>query len=57
MNLECPVIYGLIEQKDMGIYLCAILEFLIKLHNEFLDDVFAIPVGKCKSLKLFEDSP
>ncbi|GES94832.1 hypothetical protein GLOIN_2v1878676 [Rhizophagus clarus] len=44
MNLECSVIYGLIEHKDAGIYLCAILEFLIDMHNEFLDNIFSIPV-------------
>ncbi|CAB4443921.1 unnamed protein product [Rhizophagus irregularis] len=57
MNLKCSVIYGLIEQKDAGVYgvyLCAILEFLIKMHNEFLDNVFSIPVEQCKSLKFLE---
>ncbi|CAB4443923.1 unnamed protein product [Rhizophagus irregularis] len=54
MNLECSVIYGLIEQKDAGVYLCAILEFLIKMHNEFLDSVFSIPVEQCKGLKFLE---
>ncbi len=56
MNLELPIIFGLIEQKDIGIYLCAILDFLIKLHNEFLDNVLAIPVGKSKSLQFLECS-
>ncbi|RGB41967.1 hypothetical protein C1646_810360 [Rhizophagus diaphanus] len=54
MNLKCSVIYGLIEQKDEGVYLCAILEFLIKMHNEFLDNVFSIPVDQCKGLKFLE---
>ncbi|GBB99412.1 hypothetical protein RclHR1_03510006 [Rhizophagus clarus] len=44
MNLECSVIYGLVEHKDEGIYLCAILKFLIDMHNELLDNVFSIPV-------------
>ncbi|PKY63348.1 hypothetical protein RhiirA4_491949, partial [Rhizophagus irregularis] len=44
MNLELPVIFGLVEQKNNGIYLCAILDFLIKLHNEFLDDIINIPI-------------
>jgi hypothetical protein len=57
MNLKCSVIYGLIEQKDAGIYLCAILEFLIKMHNEFLDDVFSIPIEQCKSFKFLEYLP
>jgi hypothetical protein len=43
MNIERPIIFGLIDQKDSGIYLCTILEFLIRLQNEFLDNVFAIP--------------
>jgi hypothetical protein len=57
MNLECSIIYGLIEQKDAGIYLCAILEFLIKMHNEFLDNVFSIPIEQYKSFKFLEYLP
>src|SRR6266498_1737912 len=56
MNLELPIIYGLIEQKDAGVHLYTILDFLIKLHNEFLDNVIAIPFGKCKCLKFLEDT-
>ncbi|UZO24840.1 uncharacterized protein OCT59_017134 [Rhizophagus irregularis] len=56
MNLDLPVIFGLVEQKDNGIYLCAIVDFLIKLHNEFLDNIIAIPIGKCEYLKFLEDS-
>ncbi|PKY22033.1 hypothetical protein RhiirB3_435815 [Rhizophagus irregularis] len=55
MNLEIPIIYGLIEQKGAGIHLCAILDFLIKLHNEFLDNVISIPFEKCKCLKFLEN--
>ncbi|PKB97040.1 hypothetical protein RhiirA5_404327 [Rhizophagus irregularis] len=55
MNLDLPVIFGLVEQKDNGIYLCAIVDFLIKLHNEFLDNIIAIPIGKCEYLKFLED--
>ncbi|GBC06549.1 hypothetical protein RclHR1_06900002 [Rhizophagus clarus] len=55
MNLELPVIFGLIEQKDNGIYLCAILDFLIKLHNEFLNDVETILIEKCGSLNFIEE--
>ncbi|CAB4443214.1 unnamed protein product [Rhizophagus irregularis] len=54
MNLELPVIFGLIDQKDTGIYLCAIIDFLIKLHNEFLDNIKAIFANKCENLKFFE---
>jgi len=56
MKLELPIIFGLVEQKETGIYLYAILEFLINLHNEFLDNVLTLPVGQCKSLKFLEKS-
>ncbi|UZO24837.1 uncharacterized protein OCT59_017131 [Rhizophagus irregularis] len=55
MTLDVPVIFGLVEQKNSGIYLCVIVEFLIKLHNEFLNDVMAIPIEKCKSLNFIKD--
>ncbi|GBC14826.2 hypothetical protein GLOIN_2v432849 [Rhizophagus irregularis DAOM 181602=DAOM 197198] len=55
MTLDLPVIFGLVEQKDGGVYLCAIVEFLIKLHNEFLNDVMAIPIEKCKSFNFIKD--
>jgi hypothetical protein len=55
MTLDLPVISGLVEQEDSGIYLCAIVEFLIKLHNEFLNDVMTIPIEKCKSLNFIKD--
>ncbi|PKY50617.1 hypothetical protein RhiirA4_530802 [Rhizophagus irregularis] len=55
MTLDLPVIFGLVEQKDSGIYLCAIVEFLIKLHNEFLNDVKTIPIEKCKSFNIIKD--
>jgi hypothetical protein len=54
MNLELPIIYGLILLKNEGIHLCVILDFLIKLHNEFLDNVIAIPSEKCKCLNFLE---
>ncbi|CAB5359639.1 unnamed protein product [Rhizophagus irregularis] len=57
MDLERPVIFSLIERKEGGNYLCKILEWLIKFHNEFLDNALAIPIGKCKNLKFLEDSP
>ncbi|GES72901.1 hypothetical protein GLOIN_2v193509 [Rhizophagus clarus] len=56
MNFDLPIIYGLIEQKGAGVHLCAILEFLIKLHNEFLDSVIiAIPPKKYQCLKFLEN--
>ncbi|GBC04618.1 hypothetical protein RclHR1_05780009 [Rhizophagus clarus] len=50
LNLELPVIFGLIDQKDSGIYLYAIIDFLIQLHNEFLNNIKAIFANKCENL-------
>ena len=46
MGLELYVIYGLIEQKDAGVYLCRIFEFFIQLHNECLDTECAKVINK-----------
>jgi hypothetical protein len=54
MNLKLPVIFGLIDQKDSGIYLCAIIDFLIKLHNEFLDNIKVISANKCDNFKFLD---
>ncbi|KAF0550869.1 e3 ubiquitin-protein ligase [Gigaspora margarita] len=53
MNRSMPIIMGLIEAKDPSFYLCAILEYLIDMQNNFLRDVMTIP-GSCKSLKFLE---
>ncbi|GES73776.1 hypothetical protein GLOIN_2v432849 [Rhizophagus clarus] len=55
MTLDLPVVFGLVEQKDNGIYLCAIVDFLIKLHNEFLNDIVTISIEKCKSFNFIKE--
>ncbi|PKY59723.1 hypothetical protein RhiirA4_412518 [Rhizophagus irregularis] len=38
MGDNSPVVPGLVEQKDSGIYLCAILYHLVNIQNKFLQD-------------------
>ncbi|CAG8448239.1 7322_t:CDS:10, partial [Acaulospora morrowiae] len=45
INYDSPIVFALVEPKDSGIYLCAILEYLIGLQNDFLQEVIAIPSG------------
>jgi hypothetical protein len=47
---KLSIIYGLIEGKDEGIYLCAILEYLINIQNTFLRKIMSISPGSCDSL-------
>ncbi|CAB4391094.1 unnamed protein product [Rhizophagus irregularis] len=47
---KLSIIYGLIEGKDEGIYLCAILEYLINIQNTFLGKIMSIPPESCDSL-------
>jgi hypothetical protein len=55
MSYNLPVVFGLIEPKDAGIFLCAIIEYLVSLQNNFLKEVITIPPGTCRSLKsIFE---
>ncbi|CAG8590736.1 35426_t:CDS:2, partial [Racocetra persica] len=56
MNRTRPIIMGLIEEKDLSLYLCAILEYLIGLQNNFLQDVMTIPPGSCKALRFLEQT-
>ncbi|CAG8435114.1 11795_t:CDS:10, partial [Scutellospora calospora] len=56
MNRNMCVIMGLVEAKDNSIYLCAILEYLITLQNNFLQDVMTIPPGSCRALKYLEQT-
>jgi hypothetical protein len=51
MAYKLPVVFGLMEQKDAGNFLCAILDFLVGLQNKFLEEVMSIPPGTCRSLK------
>jgi hypothetical protein len=55
MGYELPVVFGLMEAKDAGIYLCAILDYLVNLQNNFLKEVIAIPPGTCRSLKFLDE--
>jgi hypothetical protein len=52
---DSPVVLGLVEQKDSGIYLCAILYHLVNIQNNFLQEVIEIPPGTCKSLKFLDE--
>ncbi|CAG8510048.1 23700_t:CDS:10 [Cetraspora pellucida] len=56
INLSSPIVFGLVEPKDTGVYLCAILEYLVGLQNNFLQEVAEISPGTCYSLKFLEDS-
>ncbi|RIA84473.1 hypothetical protein C1645_742305 [Glomus cerebriforme] len=48
------IVYGLMEGKDEGIYLCAIIEYLINIQNNFLREVMAIIPGSCNSLRFLQ---
>ncbi|GBC08609.1 hypothetical protein RclHR1_08250006 [Rhizophagus clarus] len=51
---KLSIIYGLIEGKDEGIYLCAILEYLINIQNAFLGKIMLISPGSCDSLRFLQ---
>ncbi|CAG8454752.1 3616_t:CDS:10 [Acaulospora morrowiae] len=55
ISIESPVAFGLIEPKDAGVYICAILEHLIGIQNNFLQEVSAINPGKFASLVFLKD--
>ncbi|GBB96188.1 hypothetical protein RclHR1_00270034 [Rhizophagus clarus] len=55
MAYKLPVVFGLMEPKDTGILLCAILDFLVNLQNKFLGEIMSIPPGACKSLKFLDE--
>ncbi|GES94812.1 hypothetical protein GLOIN_2v1481157 [Rhizophagus clarus] len=55
MTYKLPVVFGLMEPKDTGIFLCAILNFLINLQNKFLEEVMSLPPGACSSLKFLDE--
>ncbi|KAF0407966.1 e3 ubiquitin-protein ligase [Gigaspora margarita] len=54
MSRNMPIVLGLVEVNDFGIYLCAILEYLIGIQNNFLLDVMNIPPDSCKALRFLE---
>ncbi|CAG8725516.1 9151_t:CDS:2, partial [Racocetra persica] len=55
MNLDCQIVFGLVEGKDAGLFLCAALEYLVDIQNRFLRDVMSIKLGTCHSLKFIEN--
>jgi hypothetical protein len=58
IDSESRVVLGLIEQKDAGIFLCAILDYLVNLQNNFLKrvlEVLAISPKSCRSLKFLNN--
>ncbi|CAG8457944.1 2929_t:CDS:1 [Racocetra fulgida] len=55
MNLDCQIVFGLVEGKDAGLFLCAALEYLVDIQNRFLRDVMSIKPGTCHSLKFIEN--
>ncbi|CAG8459689.1 1476_t:CDS:10, partial [Ambispora leptoticha] len=54
INEESSIILGLVEPKGESLYLCAILDYLVSLQNEFLQEVVTIPPGNCSSLRFLE---
>ncbi|CAG8694717.1 7275_t:CDS:1, partial [Scutellospora calospora] len=56
IDLSSPIVFGLVEPKDTGVYLCSILEYLIGLQNNFLQEVAEINPDTCCSLKFLEDN-
>lgn len=42
MNLDSSVGFCLVEPRDLGIYLAAILDYLRAIQNRFLDEVMAL---------------
>ncbi|CAG8518032.1 9622_t:CDS:10, partial [Cetraspora pellucida] len=54
LTKDDSVVFGLVEAKDSGIYLCAIIEYLVNIQNQFLEDVISIPDEICSSLKFLQ---
>ena len=54
--MNSPIALALVELKDSGVYLCAILEYLIRLQNLFLQVILTIPIGTTKALKFLEET-
>ncbi|CAG8523422.1 10645_t:CDS:10, partial [Racocetra fulgida] len=55
IDINSNIVFGLMEGRDTGIYLCAILEYLITLQNNFLQEVMTIPGGSCPSLNFLRE--
>ncbi|RIB14140.1 hypothetical protein C2G38_2196006 [Gigaspora rosea] len=57
ISLNSSVMFGLGDDiNDFGIYLWAILSYLIGLQNNFLEETISIPFGSCHSLKFLENN-
>ncbi|CAG8448567.1 1498_t:CDS:10 [Acaulospora colombiana] len=56
ISVNSPIVFGLMEGRDTGIFLCAILEYLVTLQNNFLQEVMDIPAGTCQSLRFLQES-
>ncbi|RIA83495.1 hypothetical protein C1645_786218 [Glomus cerebriforme] len=56
INDKLSIIYGLMEGKDEGIFLCAILEYLINIQNYFLGEIMLIPPGTCGTLRFLQST-
>ncbi|PKY62398.1 hypothetical protein RhiirA4_526875, partial [Rhizophagus irregularis] len=56
INLRSRISLALVEPKDSGVYLSAILEYLIGLQNNFLQEVLTISTGHSKAIKFLEES-
>ncbi|CAG8434051.1 10722_t:CDS:10 [Ambispora gerdemannii] len=54
MNDGISVVFGLVEPKGESLYLCAVLNYLISLQNEFLREVVTISPQNCRSLRFLE---
>ncbi|CAG8817684.1 7457_t:CDS:1, partial [Racocetra fulgida] len=55
MHLNLSIIYGLYEPTDASSILCAAIEFLVELQNNFLNDIKKISPITCQSLKFIEE--
>ncbi|CAJ0639633.1 1969_t:CDS:2 [Entrophospora sp. SA101] len=57
MECNSPIVFAIVEEKDTGIFICAIINYLVTLQNNFLQEITKIPNGSCKSLKFLEKPP
>ncbi|CAG8461964.1 10472_t:CDS:10, partial [Acaulospora colombiana] len=55
IGYDSPIVFALVEPKDSGVYVCAIIEYLIGLQNDFLQEVVALPL-ETPSLKFMGET-
>ncbi|KAF0538645.1 e3 ubiquitin-protein ligase [Gigaspora margarita] len=53
---KAPIIYGLYEPNDESLYLCAAIEFLVQLQNNFLNDIMETSGDAYQSSNFIEES-